>query len=198
MDVRPPIATIESPVAGLLLLRPVPVEHELVRREPAPALGTLDARGRLDREQLGHAHAVCPAKTPVRHAEGHDRSLLHDTRGCRCLLPARATQEGGAQTLGISARYQARGLHVRWQDLGGLELVQLVRRALRAEDLQSFAGAVDLVEREVHQHVVQDLRQTQTQLAAEHEAADATSLQDRFVESATAVRVRFREDGLWR
>lgn len=191
MNVRPPIGTVESPVARLLLLRPVSVKDKGLRREPVAALGALDAQRLLQGEQAGPTQAVRAAKAAVGHAKRHADRF---ERSRRWFLAA--TQQGGTETLGVGASDQPGGFHVLGQDLGGLELVELVGGALGAEDLQPLAGAVDLVEGKVHQHVVEDLREAEAELAAQQEAADATALEDRLVEGAAAVGVRLGEDGL--
>ncbi|TRZ02556.1 hypothetical protein DNTS_033784, partial [Danionella cerebrum] len=62
-------------------------------------------------------------------------------------------------------------LGVRWD-------LQLVRGAARAVNVQIIAHGVDLLEREIPQHRVEDLRQAQALLAAHHEARDGLGLQD--------------------
>lgn len=100
-------------------------------------------------------------------------------------------QQCGTQALGIGARYQPTALDIRGQYLGGLELHQLIGCTLRARDAQLVEYAIDLIQCEVVQHIVEKLWQAETHLATDREASNCLALQSRLIQFAAA-RIRLR------
>ena len=194
VDVRAPVARVEAPVAGADLLRLVLVAHELLGREQAPTLRTLDAGLLIVAVQLGQKQALAPPEAPMVHAE---RSVQQRAAGPATLQPGaqlvRLVQQRAAQPLRVGARDQPARLGRVRDDVGALELGQLLVGAVVQVDHQLLDAPVDLLHAEVHQDVVEDLRQTEPGLAAQQKAPDPLALQHRHVQDAT-VRVGRRHD----
>ena len=181
-DVGPPVGRVEAPVAGPVFQGLVRVHHELVRRVHEAAVEALDAGGARAAVELGHQQALALAEALVVHTHTALAQLQAQRQAGRQLLLAgrrvgAAVQQRVAQALGVRLGDEpARGRR-EGQDAHDFEDLQLVGRAARAVDVKLVAHRVDLLQREVAQHGVEDLRQTQPLLAAHHETRDGLALQ---------------------
>jgi len=167
-------------VARVGAREPVYVVDEPLGREQRLALDALYARRELFGVQFGHAHAPGLTEHVVEHFERErDHVLGHRGRGRRYPVEQRE-----AQPLGVRLGHQAARRRRHRQYLAVLEHVQLLGRAPRTVDAQLVAHLVDLGEREVPEHRVEDLRQTEPHLAAHHEAGDLLPFQFRLEQLA--------------
>ena len=192
-DVRSPVCRVEAPVASPVLLRLVTVHHELMGRVHESAVHALDARCVGAGVQLRHDQALALAEALVVDFEAPLGELqLQRAAAAQLLLAARrvgaSVDQGVAEPLGVRLGDEAAGRRREGQDPHDFEDLQLVRRAPGAVDVQLVAHRVDLLEAEVPQHRVEDLRQAQSLLSADHEARDGLGFQHRLAPLRGAVR----------
>lgn len=184
MKIVVPVARIEAPVAGVILELAMHMTHEFLRREPAVALQALDAGRFLIGVHVRRADTLAFAKALVIHVEAE--GTLGQTLDRHIAIPVGAMKQGGTEAFRIGSGDQATGLDIGWQDLGGLELHQLIVRALRTVDAQLIEDPVDLLQREVVENIVEKLWQAQSHLAAHGEASNCLALQFRLVQLSTS------------
>jgi len=174
-------------VTGLVLELPVHMTHELLRREPAVALQALDAGRLLVRVHVGGADALALAKALVIDVEA--QRSLGQALDRDVAIPVRSVEQSRTKSLRVGSGDQPAGLDVRRQDLGGLELHQLIGRALRAVYAQLIEDPVDLLQGKVVQDIVEKLGQAKSHFSAHGKASYGFSLQLRLVEFSTT-RIR--------
>jgi len=177
-------------MASPVLQRFVTVHHEFLGRVHEPAVHALYA-GRV-----GIRVELRDQKTPTLpealvidfealfgefQLDGAVQLLL-GVRRVRAPVDERVTQ-----ALRVRLGDEPAGRRGERQDPHHLQDLQLVGGATRAVDVQIVAHRVDLLEREIPQHCVEDLRQAQALLAAHHEARDGLALQDRLAPLRGAV-----------
>ncbi len=167
----------------------VTVDHKLVRWEHESAVHALDAGGARAGVQFRDKQAFTPTETFMVDFEALLGSL--QLQGAQLLVAVRrvstAVDESVAEALSIRLSDQPAGRSREGQDTHHFEDLQLVRRAPGAVDVQVVAHRVNLLEGKISQDAVEDLRQAETLLAADHEAGDGLPLQDRLAPLRGAV-----------
>ena len=188
VEVRPPVGRLEAPVARAVLRVGVRVADELLRGEEPLALQALDAPGRRVRVGLGEEDALAAAEALVLHLEGEHALGRVEARGAR--LGRVLLEQRGAEPLGVALGDQAALVGGEREDLEALQRLQLIGGARRAEDLQLVARLVDALQADRAEDGVQDLREAEPGLAADHVAADALAVQERVGQLAAAAVAR--------
>lgn len=174
-DVGAPVARVEAPVDGAVLEVGVHVTDKLLGREPPMALEAFDAGGRDTGVHLREAKCPALAKTFVVYGETETALARDDSSGWR---RGGYVQKGAAETLRIRLGDEAATMGNAGKDPMVLEHVQLVASAPRTVDTKSIALLIDLVQREVAQHRVKNLGQTEPLLAADNEAGYRLALEN--------------------
>lgn len=191
VDVRAPVARVEAPVARSVLLAVVLMADELLGRKHALALAALDTGRLLVRVQLDGEDALALAEALVVHPEAGEGGAFAGS-DLICLV-----EHVAAEPFGVGSRYEsARFGRVR-DDVGPLELLQLLVGAVVQVDHELLDASVDLLNGEFHQDVVEDLGQAEAHFTAEQEAADLLALESGQLDNA-AVRVRRGHDRMRR
>lgn len=176
---------MDSPVLESL----VTMDHKLVRWEHESTVHALDAGGTRAGVQFRNKQTFTPTEALVIDFE----ALLStfQLQGAQLLVAMRrirtAVDQSVAEALSIRLSDQPAGRSREGQDTHHFEDLQLVRRAPGAVDVQVVAHGVDLLEGKISQDAVEDLRQAETLLAADHEAGDRLPLQDRLAPLCGAV-----------
>lgn len=191
LQVARPFGRVKAPVAGSLIGRLVRMHDKLLWRKEQLALHALDARGFGLGVELGHEETLALSQTLVLHLEAGfallQQALLGELPAGVCRQGSPGTQEGIAQPLRIRECDEAAGRCVEWQNTEHLEDVQLLSVAARTVDIQLVTHGVDLLQREVAQHRVEDLWEAQPFLSPDDEAGDGLPFQQRVGELGGAV-----------
>jgi len=151
---------------------PVYVVDEPLGREQRLTLDALYARRELLGVQFGHTHAPSLTEHIVEHLE-RERDHVFGHRSRRRGDPVEQCE---AQPLGIRLGHQPARRRRYRQYLAVFEHVQLFGRTPRTVDAQLVAHLIDLGERKVPEHRVEDLWQAQPHFTAHHEARDLLPL----------------------
>lgn len=152
VQIGSPIIRIESPMQCAILLLLMHMAYEFLWREHAAAFDASNTCRLLGRIQIGRANPFALAKTTMDHLECD--GIADDARMLRMM------QQCAAQAFGIGACDQTRWVDVFGQNFGRFELMQLFRRALGAKNAQIVENAIDLIDTEVREHIVQHLWKT--------------------------------------
>lgn len=176
-QVKLPIFGVKAPVTGAVFDGPVCVAHELGRSVYVVALKAHDARVHGRVVQLRPHRPSALPETVV-----HYPNLLALVMGLEVFLGRRArivgVEEGVGEALGVRFGDEPAGVGGGGQDAAVLQVFELPRGAARAVNLKLAADGVDLRQGEVAQDRVQDLREAQPRLAADHEAGDGVAVQE--------------------
>ena len=185
VEVDPPVVGVKAPVAGPALRVVVGVPHELGRAEQAAALEALDAGRTHRRAGLGQQQALALAEALVLHLEAEGR-VLGVEAALRGLAVVGPVDQAGDETLGVTAGDQAALVRAGRQHLAGLEHLQLLLAAGRAEDVHVVASGVNGGQGDLVQHRVQDLGQAEPGLPAHVEAGYQLSVEQGLAELGRA------------